>query len=241
MNSKSLALSWGLFYVALIGLPIPATSSTQESSAFEHKLVVGETFEYERIFRYELNGSRAKVSARITLDVVRAEQSGATVHQTIAVAGGKTTRREIVVGRDGRWIYPDENIVAQDFVGYDVTQFGELPPDAHVGSMWEVDVPTTAMFHSGRAVIKLLALSGGIATLESVGHSEPSQTTVMDNDTHKVVPVSTSVNWRMTTVLNDGILVSFERTDIQHIRLANSFNDQHEYGASLKLISHKQP
>lgn len=241
MRTTQAAISWRQVFVALIGGMLLAAGPPGAPSPFEHKLVAGETFEYVRVFRYELNGGKATAVARITLDVVQADGAGTKLRQTIAVVGGKTTHRDIVVGSNGRWIYPDENLVAQDFAGYDIAQFGTLPPDVRTGSTWKVDVPTTAMFHSGHAVIKVLGLSGSAATLESVGRSSPSHDTVMDSDTHKAVAVSTYVNWRVTATLRDGILISFDRTDTQHIRLANSFNDQHEYGASLKLVSHTLP
>jgi hypothetical protein len=221
-----------------LGLGLIAASPPGLTAPFEHHLVVGETFEYERMFTYELQGRKAKAVAHITLDIVQADASGAKVKQTIAVVGGKTTHRDIVVMPDGRWTYPDQNLVAQNFAGYDVAQFGVLPSDVRAGSTWEVDVPTTAMFHAGRAVVKVLSLSGDTAILESTGSSSPARDTVMDNDTHKAVAVSTYVNWKMTTTLQNGIVTAYERNDTQHIRVANSFNDQHEYGASLKLITH---
>jgi hypothetical protein len=223
---------------ACLALGLIGASPPVLTAPFEHHLVIGETFEYERMFTYELQGRTAKAVAHITLDVLRADGWGAKVKQTIAVVGGKTTHRDILVTADGRWTYPDQNLVAQNFAGYDVAQFGVPPSGVRAGSTWSVDVPTTAMFHAGRATVKVLSLSNDTAMLESTGRSSPSRDAVMDSDAHKALAVSTYVNWKMTTTLQDGILTAYERHDTQHIRVAKSFNDQHEYGASLKLIAH---
>jgi hypothetical protein len=181
-----------------------------------HALTKGEKFVYSRVVTFRDTAGIQHERSTITLEVVGFNGSTALVRQRISVNGGPEKAREIAAASDGRWSYTDHNSVAQDFATWDASQFGPAREDFQPGQTWQVDVPKSAMFTAGHATVKVVQADDKRLVVEADGDSGRRDDNILDNDTHKFVPVSVRGVWKTHAAYDNGILQEFHRTDFVH-------------------------
>jgi hypothetical protein len=204
-----------------------------------HALAKGEKFVYSRIITFrDTNGIQHERSV-ITLEVLALNASTATVRQRISVNGGPEKSREISAVSDGHWLYADHNSVAQDFATWDASQFGPAREGLQAGQTWQVDVPKSAMFTAGHATVKVLQVTDKRIVVEADGDSGRHDDNILDNDTHKYVPVSVRGTWKTHAAYDGGIVQEFHRTDSVHYNVnRGKAQTDDNVEVDIRLVSH---
>jgi hypothetical protein len=223
---------------AVVGFAAAAAGAAAVTNPL-HALTKGEKFVYSRIITFrDMTGIQHERSV-ITLDVLALNGSTAMVRQRISVNGGPEKTREIAAGADGRWSYTDHNSVAQNFATWDANQFGPARDDVAPGQTWPVDVPKSAMFVAGHATVTVLRASDKRVVVEADGDSGRRDDDVLDNDTHKYVPVSVRGTWKVQATYDDGIVQEFHRSDFVHYNVnRNKAQTDDNVDVVIRLVSH---
>ncbi len=204
-----------------------------------HVFSKGEKFVYSRIITFRDTSGIQRERSVITLEVLALNGSTATVRQNISVNGGPEKNREIAAAPDGRWLYTDHNSVAQDFATWDANQFGPARDGFQPGQTWQVDVPKSAMFTEGHAIVKVMQASDKRLMVEADGDSGRHDDTILDNDTHKYVPVSVRGTWKTQASYDSGIMQEFHRADFVHYNVnRGKAQTDDNVDVTIRLLSH---
>lgn len=225
-------------FVALAAA-LPSATALADHASILHVLTKGEKFVYSRVITYRETTGILHERSTITLEVLDTNGATASVRQRISVNGGPEKTRQITAGSDGKWLYSDHNSVAQDFVTWDATQFGRPPVDPQPGQSWELDVPQSAMFAAGHAIVKVVSANGGKVVIDGSGDSGRRDDTILDRDTHKFVPVSVRGRWSVRVTYQDGIVQDFHRDDRVHYNVnRNAAQTDDDVDVAIRLVSH---
>lgn len=218
-----------------------ATAPASNQPVPLHALSKGERFVYSRVITFSGAGGIQRERSTITLDVFDVSAASATVRQRISINDAPETTRDIVARTDGRWSYPDHNSVAQDFATWDANQFGKAPDDLRPGQTWELDVPQSAMFVAGHAIVKILSVHDTHVLVEANGNSGRRDNEVLDRGFHKDVPILVRGTWKVNVTYQNGIVQGFHRLDRAHYRVKrNAVQTVNDTDVSIHLVSHNR-
>jgi hypothetical protein len=236
---KVLGFRRGAAVAALVALNLASARASSDQAVPLHAFSKGERFVYSRVITFRGAGGIQRERSTITLDVSDVSGASAAVRQRISVNGAPEKTRDIVASTDGRWSYPDHNSVAQDFATWDANQFGKAPGDPRPGQTWELDVPQSAMFVAGHAMVKILSVHDTQVLIEANGDSGRRDDAILDRDTHKYVPVSVRGTWKVNVTYQNGIVQEFHRSDHAHYSVnRNAAQTDDDTDVSIHLVSH---
>ncbi len=225
--------------MTLAGCGLAASAAEINQPPTLHALAKGEKFSYARVITFRNSGGIQHEHSTISLEVMEIGASSASVRQRISVNGAPEKTRNITASTDGKWAYSDRDSVAQDFVTWDANQFGKAPDAPQLGQTWEIDVPRSAMFAAGHAIVKVVSVHDRLLAIEATGDSGRRDDNVLDRDTHKYVPVSVRGVWKVQATYQNGIVQDFHRDDRVHYSANhNAMQTDDDIDVSIHLVSH---